>query len=64
MFHGLYLVWPEYTPHAAQLTALQASYRVTTGDAYVILIVVLNVALTCALSFFLTSAVLKKKHHI
>jgi ABC-type transport system involved in multi-copper enzyme maturation permease subunit len=64
VFHGLYLVWPEYSPFAEQTTRLQRSYLVAAGDTWVIVLTVLYTTLLCALSFFLTSAVLKRKRHI
>lgn len=64
IFHGLYLVWPEYSPLTGQMTTLQESYRITSGDTYLLFVAVIYSTLLCALSFFLTSAVLKKKRHI
>jgi hypothetical protein len=64
IFRGLYLLWPEYSPLTGQLTTLQASYRITSGDIYLVFTAVLYTTVLCALSFFLTSAVLKKRRHI
>ncbi len=64
LFRGLYLLWPEYSPLSGQLTTLQASYRITSGDTYHLFMATLYTTLLCALSFFLTSAVLKRKSHI
>jgi len=62
--HGLYLVWPEYSPLAGQTMRLQESYRITAGDSYLMFIAVLYTTLLCALSFLLSSAILKRKRHI
>jgi hypothetical protein len=64
LLHGFYLAWPEYSPLAGQMSRLQASYRITGGDSYLMFIVLLYTTLLCALSFLLTSAVLKRKRHI
>jgi ABC-type transport system involved in multi-copper enzyme maturation permease subunit len=64
VFQGLYMVWPEYYPFAEQTARLQGSYRVAAGDGYLVFLTVLYSLLLCALSFFLTTAVLNRKRHI
>lgn len=61
---GLYYGLPAYTPYPERLGSLEASYRVAPGDTYALLVTVVYTLVLCALMFFLTTEILKRKRHI